>query len=180
MLRADRRVPRPAGRSVCGGLAAAAPGQAGRLRPSSARARGAQGENLRGHKHGPVTRWVGRLSFCWCYCCCCCTLLWPTGCSALWTSQTVVPAVKARNLPGYFTAWICSTHVGFKQRSLLSTPTLNELSDPAVYSHSLTQSTKPTAAQILQTHLRKSIDARDASRFSLRQRKVTSEETRWR
>lgn len=55
-LRADRRVPRPAGCSVCGGLAAAAPGQAGRLRPSNARARGAQGENLREHKHGPVTR----------------------------------------------------------------------------------------------------------------------------
>lgn len=57
-------------------------------------------------------------------------------------------------------------------------PFLNELSDSAAYSHSLTQSTKPTAAQILQTHLRKSIDARDASRLSVRQRKVTSEETR--
>lgn len=50
VLRADQRAPSPAGCSGCGGLAAAAPGQVGRLHPSNARARGAQGENLRGHK----------------------------------------------------------------------------------------------------------------------------------
>lgn len=36
----------------------------------------------------------------------------------------------------------------------------------AVHSRSLTQSTKPTAAQILQTRLRKSIEARDAPQLS--------------
>lgn len=41
VLTADRMVPRPAGGSVYGDLEAVAPGQAGRLRPSNARARGA-------------------------------------------------------------------------------------------------------------------------------------------
>lgn len=52
-----------------------------------------------------------------------------TDSSAFGISQTVVPAVKARHLPGYFTAWICSTQVELKQRFLLYIPTLNELNE---------------------------------------------------
>lgn len=49
--RANRRVLRPVCCSVCGNLATVAPEQVGILHPNNARARGAQGETLRGHKH---------------------------------------------------------------------------------------------------------------------------------
>lgn len=60
-LRADRRGPGTSRCSACGGSAAEAPGRAGRLRPSNARARCAQGESLRGHEDSAVSRCAGRL-----------------------------------------------------------------------------------------------------------------------
>lgn len=54
--RANRRVPWPVGCSVCGNLATVAPEQVSILHPNNARARGAQGETLRGYKHG---QWPG-------------------------------------------------------------------------------------------------------------------------
>lgn len=165
-LRADRRGPGTARCSAGAGSAAAAPGPVGRPRPSSARARGAQGGNLRDHKaqHGPVSgRAAGpaarfgdgstdRL----------------TDGPASRRSQTVVPAVEARDLPGRVAAWTCSRHVGLLTASC---GYVNRVwRTAAVYSRSLTQSAKPTAARILQSRLRKSIDARDAPRLSLQSR----------
>lgn len=49
--RANRRVPRPVGCSVCGNLATVAPEQVGILHPNNARVRVAKGETLRGYKH---------------------------------------------------------------------------------------------------------------------------------
>lgn len=168
--RADRTGPRPAGGSARGGSAAAAPGPAGRLRPGSARARGARGGNLRGREHS----WDRGV-----------LLAGRTQLPALTTAAADLPTAPRLGEPrllyqpsnrGTSRATSARDSVQAHRRDFVGTIFLStsgelskvnvRLATVAVYSRSPTTSTKPTTAHTLQARLRKSIDARDGPQRS--------------